>query len=52
MELAVAQEQMVQKSWLRENLLCLLSNAAKYSSSADISVVVEVIDRGMYLTKI
>ena len=32
--------------WLLENLLCLLSNAIKYSSSGEISLTIELVQRG------
>ena len=32
--------------WLLENLLCLLSNAIKYSSSGEISLMVELVQEG------
>ena len=32
--------------WLLENLLCLLSNAIKYSSSGEISLTIELVEKG------
>lgn len=32
--------------WLLENLLCLLSNAIKYSSSGTISLTIELVEKG------
>lgn len=32
------------KSWLFENLICLISNAVKYSSGGDVSVYVDLVD--------
>jgi signal transduction histidine kinase len=33
------------KQWLQENLLCLLSNAVKYSASGEVSITISKVDR-------
>eukprot|EP00981_Chlorochromonas_danica_P000299 scaffold77_cov243-Ochromonas_danica.AAC.1 len=37
------------KQWLQENVLCLLSNAVKYSNEGEVTISVDVVQRENYL---